>query len=153
MGWDLRHRAVELGLLMVPVLAIVGWLRWSHRDVDFCRRLLSDLSRGRASVERQIAWEQFQAFEEDVGADYRRFPEGKERTDYRREFIRGFAMGFKREGARGGEFTGWRVMKRTPERVHVAVDNRRSGKTLVFVITTAKPTRWVGTQWVEAVAP
>lgn len=90
-------------------------------DVDFARETLKRLAEGDASVEEAFDWDNFAAFGEDFGADYRNMPE-PERAEERRDFIEGFSREFKGAGGDFSKTGNWREESKDAQGTVVAVD-------------------------------
>lgn len=132
---------------ILVVLAIVVPLRVMHRDVRFCRTVLRDLASGRQSVQSRIQWERLTAMGVNVGATYTALPNNQERTEYRRAFVKGFANGFAKTGARPEAFTNWRAQGREGGRRVVAAEYPAKHKTLLFRISSAWSQRLEAVRW------
>lgn len=117
---------------VIGVISILYFLEINKSEVDTCRDILGGLTRGSYSVQSSIAWDKLKAVGADVGAVYSRLPNKKEKSGYRKAFIKSFAQGFKRSGGQLRGFTNWRIDKKDSQKTVVAADYR--GKILLFTL-------------------
>lgn len=113
--------------LAVGVLAGCG----AQDDVQFTRRLMDSLIKGRYSVRTMIDWPSLLVMEDrNVGAEYRALPDDKERTIYERAFIEAFKVAFREKGGRFKAFFDWRVFSAKHPGVTIVAANCYDKRTL-----------------------
>lgn len=134
-------------LVLAAIGAAVFVMRARASDADLAQRILTGLANGQASIERRINWEHLQALGVNVGATYTRLPSDQERARYRDTFIRGFAEGFQRSGARPESFVNWRVQEREEGYSVVAADYAAKRRTLLLRLAKSGGRRLEGIQW------
>lgn len=139
-----RNYLIGTAVVLVP-LAL--WMRAAKDDVEFCRRVLAGLARGRPSVERAIDWSSLNALGVAVGKECASFPQELDRDKCRETFVKGFALGFKRVEGDVHAFKRWRVVQRSPQATVVAADYPAKRQTLLFTIAATGPKKLQGLQW------
>jgi len=133
---DKRSVGFFLGALAIVValqLFIQG--KAEDKDVKFCRNLFIQLVKGSADVAGFIDWEHFRALESDIGAEYIKLTDSKDKADYRNAFVKAFAVGFNYFNGRANIFTNWRVYSRNDERIIIACEHARYHKTFLFTFS------------------
>jgi len=139
---------LEYAVLIVIVMgALAFFIRMKSADIDFCRRVFSDLVKGSYAVQKFIDWENLKAMGIDVGATYRGFPDEKKRADYKNSFIKNLSFGFKRAGGTLNSFTNWRIRDKYSDKTVVAADYR--GKIILFTISKYGKRKLIAIQWKE----
>ena len=133
--------------LAVFGILLLWWINQS--DVNFCRSVFSGLIRGSRSVEKSIAWEDFQALGMNVAVTYAQLPNDKERQNYREAFIKGSARGFRNAQLHIKEFIRWRIYDNDDEKVVIAADYLRYNKVILFTVSKAPARKLVSVQWKE----
>ena len=140
-------------VLFVAGLAVVFALQFlmqkkQDADVVFCRNMYTQLAKGSTDAERYIDWEHFRALEYDVGAEYNRLANPRDKFNYRESFIKGCAAGFQYFQGELIKFTNWRIYSRSPDRVVVACDHPKTHNTLLFTFSKSGTKRkWVALEW------
>lgn len=119
-----------LAIIFVGLAFIIGHKK---NDIDFCRDVFAGLIKGDYSVQQYIDWNNFKGLDTDVGTTYFQLPNEKERTAYRKAFIKGVSMGFQNGRVGLDKFTHWRVYNKAKDKVIIATDF--SKKVLLFEIS------------------
>lgn len=156
---------LEYTLLIAIVMgALVFFIRLKTEDTDFCRKVFNGLVKGSYGVQKFIDWEKLKAMKVDVGATYIQFTIEKQRSDYKKAFIKYLSLGFRQAGGKLNLFTNWRiypVRKESPDRIElsngvydkysdktvVAADYR--GKIILFTISKYGKRKLIAIQWKE----
>ena len=147
----LKRAEVRYAVVAVLVVGLpLGFVRLAglfQDDPAFCRGVFDDLAQGRRSVERKIAWEQFEVLGVDVGGVYSQFASERDRAKYRRLFIKNFSEQFKKNGGRVAAFGPWRVEGERSGRRLIEGSLPHSTITMAFIIIPASGRRqveWIG---------
>ena len=139
-------------LIVVVIIVLIGgvFLRIKNSDINFSRRVFSDLIKGRYSAEKMIDWPNLKAVGIDVGKTYSGFPDDKEKADYRKAFIDKFSLGFRQTGARFKSFINWRIYDNTKEALIVSADHKdKDNKTILFTVSKYGRKKLKAIQWKE----
>lgn len=135
-------------LIFGVIILLALFFVTGKNEVTLCRNIFKGLIQARQSVQKYIDWENFKALGLDIGATYNKFPNDKEKSDYRREFIKNLSSGFKRQGGRFNAFSGWRIYKRSDEGTVVAADYKAKAKTMLFTLSgSGYPRKLTAIQW------
>lgn len=140
---DLFWKAGCAAAAIVGIAAVAFLVRQGQWEVRLGQRVLRGLTKGDPRVSRLIHWEALNAWEADLGENYRRLPNDQEQRAYERSFITQFAEGFRQAKGSVRALTRWRVQGRQGGQTVVAVDDPPHGKTLLLSIGT-------GTKQLEA---
>ncbi len=131
------------------ILGIIIFLIFSFgirkNDVDFCRGLFKSLIQGSQSAQKLIDWESLKAMGVDVGATYAKLPNAKEKTNYRKSFIKSLSQGFYNSGGQFRAFTNWRIYKHAGPGAIVAADYKQ--KTILFTLSEGEKRKLTAIQW------
>ncbi|MBW3636362.1 MAG: hypothetical protein KY445_07845 [Armatimonadetes bacterium] len=106
----------------------------SGADLQFAQDSFPVLARGDAKAEELIDFETLRMAGMDVGAVYAAMPNDKEKADFRRSFVVGFASSFQGTGASADSFKNWRVQNSDSARTVVATDGPKG----VITITVSR---------------
>jgi len=132
------------GVVIVSLLVI---FQIKRGDVNFSRAVFSDLVKGRDGVQKYIDWENLKGLAINAGATYSKFPTEKERSGYRKSFIQGFSLGFRRAGGNLKSFVNWRIYSQEGAQTIVAADYRGHNKTLLLTLSGAGKKKLTSLQW------
>lgn len=119
-------------LLAMAAAMFLLFRAMTRTEASFCRDVLGGLISGSYSSAKYISWEKFKAVGADIGAQYLRFSNEKDKKDYREVFIRNFSEGFRRAGGSFRSFSNWRIDKKDSEKTVVAADYR--GKIILLTV-------------------
>lgn len=141
-----------LGVISVIALAIFLIFSFMVRksDLAFCRDVFKGLTQGRLSaVEKYIDWGALKAMGVDVGDTYKKLPDAKEKTEYRKSFVVNLSKGFKNAGGNFIDFTNWRVYKRDSLKTIIAADYNKKGKKILLTVYGYEKRKITAIQWEE----
>jgi hypothetical protein len=128
--------AEYLLFLFLLIWVFSRFLPAKRQDTEFCRDIIfSGLIKGQGAVAKYIDWENLTALGADAGVEYLKLPNSKEREDFQRAFINGFALGFLYDGGNPDNFTDWRPYKQDKDSVTVAADYKAKKKILLFTLS------------------
>ena len=129
-------RGLEYVIVIAVILAAIFLLSGKKKqDLEFCRDVLfGRLVAGSLSVEKFIDWDNFQGLGKNMGQDYKKMPNDKERKLYRKSFIKAFSAGFRENGGNRRAFINWRVYSQGEGKVIIAADYPSHKKILLFQI-------------------
>jgi len=136
-----------LFLLVIILLAVTTFFYLKDQEITLCQKALSGLVNGADAAQRYIDWRKLYAMEINVGASFGKLRNEKERTNYKKEFIKNFSFVFKKVGGEIGAFTNWRIHERRSNVVVVAADYALYNKTLLFSVSKSFKRKLVGLQW------
>lgn len=134
-------------LFVIIIVLIAGFLQLKNQEINFCRNVFKGLVAGRVEVQKFIDWEHLKALDADVGANYTRLPDEKEKSNYKKAFIKNFSLGFQRAGGKLWAFKHWRLYNKTNEVFSVAVDYPKYNKTLLFIFSQGRNKKLIGLEW------
>jgi len=126
---------LEYGFTGIVILLVI-WVftQVKNQDINFARKVLDGLAKGKPSVETFIDWEKLTVMDIKIGEAYLKLPNDKEKGEYRKEFVKNFAVGFVQGGGRLKYFTNWRIHSRDGSRVTIATDHLLNKNTLLMII-------------------
>ncbi len=133
----------------VVLSAAVFWARWQNQDLYFAQGVFTKLTKGDPAAIGDIDWPNFKAIGADVGAEYNRLPNDRERADYQKTFVKNFSRGFQFAGAKINLYKNWRVDYREAKVTAVAVEDTVHRKTALFIITKDPKHKLAGLAWKE----
>lgn len=136
-----------VALFVIIIVLIAGFFQLKNQEINFCRNIFKGLMGGRVGVQKFIDWEHLKALDTDVGADYTRLPDDKERLNYKKAFIMLFARGFHQGGGNLRSFTNWRIYNKDNSSVTVAADYLKHNKTILFTLAKSGKKKLVSLQW------
>lgn len=128
-----KEEQTYLVIGVVLLLLVVFLFQLNPNEISRCRTMFSALVRGSYSAQKQIDWEKLKALDVDVGATYSQFPDGQQRLNYQKTFVKSFALGFKQMGGELAGFRNWRVYTKDAEKTVIAADYR--GQTLLLTFS------------------
>lgn len=99
-------------------------------DIAFSRHVLEQLIKGRYAVRNAIDWDNFRALGQDVSAPYKALKREQAKIEFQRNFIDGFARGFREQKAELKAFYNWRYYKTTASKISIVVANCRTENVL-----------------------
>lgn len=143
-------RKPVIGSVMLAALAataVIYVVRMDRGELAHYRAVFAGLVGGRASVQRDIAWERLEAMGVHVGETYTHLPDDRQRAQYRQAFIRSVAAAFRQQGGAARSFTRWRIAERTAERVVVAADYPAKEKVLLLEFAASGPKQLKAIRW------
>ncbi len=124
-----------VSILGVIIIFFIFSLGIPKGEVSFCRNIFKGLTERRQSIQKLIDWENLKALGVDIGATYNQLPNAKEKSDYRREFIKNFSASFRGAGGRFVAFSNWRKYKHSGPDTIIAADYLTKAKTILFVFS------------------
>ena len=145
-------RWLEYVIVIAVILAAFFLFSGKKRqDLEFCRDVLfGRLVAGSLSVEKLIDWDNFQGLGKDMGQDYKKMPNDKERQLYRKSFVKAFSAGFREKGGSYRAFTNWRIYSQGEGKVVIAADYPSHKKTLLFqIIKKGNERKLAALEWKE----
>lgn len=119
-------------IIFLIIIGIVFLFKARYNELDVARAALGGLVQSNQSVAGLLKWEKLKAVGADIGATYLSYKTDKEKNDYKKYFIRGFAAGFKEVKGNYKQFTNWRIHEKSAQKTVVAVDYR--DKILLFTL-------------------
>lgn len=125
--------------IVILVIAVIFSFAIRKDDVTHCRGIFKGLVAGSQSVQKYIDWKKLKALDISVGSTYNGLSNDKQRMFYRKEFVRGFSVGFKSTGSRFKDFTNWRLFERGGLNAVIAADFK--SRILLLTISTGSKTR------------
>ena len=139
---------LEYVTLVIIILVVIGvFFQIKNQEINFCRKVFTELAKGAPRAEKFIAWENLKAVGADIGAAYRNLPDEKERAHYREAFIKNFALGFRQNRGKVSAFKHWRLYSREGEKVVVAADYLGYNKTILFGLSKRGKSKLISLQW------
>lgn len=103
-----KSHAKIFGLICLLICFLAGCFGGAD-DVRFARQAMALLVKGVYSVTDKIDWTNFKALEHDMGAEYQRLPNEKERDQYKKAFVEGFRLAFQDKGGTTSLFKNWKL--------------------------------------------
>lgn len=102
-------------------------------DIGLSRYILNGLVNGSYGIEKLIDWKALRAGNVDVAGVFSQYTTDKQRSNYKKAFVKGFSASFKQTGAKMSDFINWRIFEKGPETATVAIDGQ--GGTVLFTLS------------------
>lgn len=108
-------------------------------DVSFARSTMELMINGRYSARTRLDWPVLKILTADIGKEYSNLKTKQDRENYEQSFIKSFAEGYKKAGAKASAFFGWRTFSdyktKSPNVTVVAAYAHDKTTSLLFVIS------------------
>ena len=104
----MRHRLIK-NLLFGSMISVLLMGCAPLDDVSFARTTLELMIDGRYSARSRLDWPVLKIMSADIGQEYSKFKTSQDRESYEQSFIKSFAEGYKKAGAKTSAFFGWRA--------------------------------------------
>ncbi|MCM8789933.1 MAG: hypothetical protein NC916_02810 [Candidatus Omnitrophica bacterium] len=144
---DRKFFGVVFAIVIIGLSFIIFFTGSEINAAGLSQKIFIGMVTGREGVGKYIDWYELKAFGTDVAAAYSNLPDEKERADYRREFFKNLASGFRYSGGRAQDFINWRIYKKEGEKTIVAADYSGKGRTVLFTLSGDTKKKLTAIEW------